>query len=91
MITKKLFIMNLDASTSASEIEHLFSSYGDVDKVKIKQEKGLGFIEMTSIAEAKRVCEKLDGSTLWGRSIKIHNIDDSLKHRFSYMLSKFFG
>ena len=91
MITKKLFLMNLDASTSASEIAHLFSSYGDVDKVKIKQEKGLGFIEMTSIAEAKRVCEKLDGSTLWGRSIEIHNIDDTLKHRFTYMFNKFFG
>ncbi len=91
MPTKKLFIKNLDASTSASEIESLFSGYGDIDKVKINRGKGLGFVEMTSISEATRAREKLDGSTLWGRSLEIHNIEGSLKHRFIYALNKFFG
>ena len=91
MNTKKLFIKNLDASTSASEIESLFSIYGDVDKVKINHGKGLGFVEMTSISEARRVREKLDGATLWGRSMEIHNISSSLKNRLIYAFSRFFG
>ena len=43
MDTNKLLIKNLDASTSPTVIEELFSVYGDVNKVKIKREKGLGF------------------------------------------------
>ncbi|OHD67359.1 MAG: hypothetical protein A2W19_00125 [Spirochaetes bacterium RBG_16_49_21] len=91
MHTKRLFIENLDSSTTENEIETLFSLYGDVDKVKIKRERGRGFVEMTSASEARRACAHLDGSVLWGRSMKIHNMNDTLRHRFIYLFSKFFG
>jgi RNA recognition motif-containing protein len=89
MNTNKLLIMNLDSSTSANEIEHLFSIYGDVEKVRIRRAKGIGYVEMTSAPEAKRACKNLDGSILWGRSLKIRTMDDSLRHRFMYAFGKY--
>lgn len=90
MVSKKLFIKNLDSLTTEEHIEDLFSTYGDVSKINIKRGRRLGFVEMTSAAEAKRVLDNLDGSTLWGRSLKINAMNDSLRCRFVYLFSRFF-
>jgi len=88
MNTKRLFIQNLDHSTTAEHLENIFSTYGDVNKVKVR--KDMGFVEMMTPSEANRARIKLDGSNLWGRSMKIYTVDDTLRHRMSYLFNRFF-
>lgn len=90
MNTKRLVISNLDHLTTAEHLETLFATYGDVNKVTVKKKRGLGFVEMMSVSEAKRVREKLNGSTLWGRSMRIHGMNDSLHDRLSFLLGIMF-
>jgi RNA recognition motif-containing protein len=90
MDTKRLVITNLDHLTTAEHLATLFETYGDVNRVSVKKRRGLGFVEMMSVSEAKRVREKLDGSTLWGRSMKIHGMNDTLHDRLSFLLGIIF-
>lgn len=90
MNTKRLVISNLDQLTTAEHLEKLFATYGDVNRVTVKRKKGLGFVEMMSVSEAKRVRDKLDGSTLWGRSMKIHGMENTLHDRLSFLLGIIF-
>jgi RNA recognition motif-containing protein len=88
MNSKRLFIQNLDHSTTAEHLENIFSTYGDVNKVKVR--KDMGFVEMMTASEANRVRNKLDGSNLWGRSMRIYTVDDTLRHRMFYLFNRFF-
>ncbi len=90
MITSRLMVENLDTMTTEKHLDNLFSTYGDIKRIRVNRDRGLGFVEMTSVSEAKRVCKKLDGSVLWGRSIKIQILDDSLQNRFIYLFSRLF-
>jgi RNA recognition motif-containing protein len=90
MDTRRLVISNLDHLTTAEHLEKLFGTYGDVNRVTVKKKKGLGFVEMMSVSEAKRVREKLDGSTIWGRSMRIHGMNDSLHDRISFLFGMMF-
>jgi RNA recognition motif-containing protein len=89
MYSNRLLIENLDSLTTENTIETLFSMYGDVGKVKVRRERGMGFVEMTSISEARRVCAHLDGFVLWGRTMKIQNMEDTLRNRFVYLFDRF--
>ncbi len=90
MITNRLMVVNLDTMTTEKHLDNLFSIYGDIKKIKMNKDKGFGFVEMTSVSEAKRACKKLDGSVLWGRSMKIQIMDNSLQNRFIYLFGAFF-
>jgi RNA recognition motif-containing protein len=90
MNTNRLVIRNLDHLTTAEHLENLFATYGDVNKVTVKKKRGLGYVEMMSASEAKRVRENLDGSTIWGRSMSIHGMNDSLHDRLSYLFGRMF-
>jgi RNA recognition motif-containing protein len=90
MITNTVMVENLDTMTTEKHLDNLFSIYGDIKKIRMNRDKGFGFVEMTSISEAKRVCKKLDGSVLWGRSMKIQIMDNSLQNRFIYLFGRFF-
>ncbi|HNW28374.1 MAG TPA: RNA-binding protein [Spirochaetota bacterium] len=90
MITSRLMVENLDTMTTEKHLDNLFSTYGDIKKIRMNRNRGLGFVDMTSVSEAKRVCAKLDGSVLWGRSMKIQIMDDSLQNRFIYLFSRLF-
>ncbi len=90
MITNRLMVENLDTMTTEKHLDNLFSIYGDIKKISVNRGRGLGFVEMTSVSEARRVCAKLDGSVLWGRSMKIQIMDDSLQNRFAYLFNRIF-
>ncbi|HQL84158.1 MAG TPA: RNA-binding protein, partial [Spirochaetota bacterium] len=83
-------ISNLDHLTTAEHLENLFATYGDVNRVTVKRRRGLGYVEMMSVSEAKRVRDRFDGSTLWGRSMKIHGMENTLHDRLSFLLGKIF-
>lgn len=77
-MNKRLYAGNLPYSMTEEEMKSLFSSYGQVESVKLivdkftGRSKGFGFVEMTSEAEANSAIEKLNGSEVGGRKIIVN-------------------
>ena len=74
-MANKLFIGSLPYSVSEAELQEHFSQAGSVLSVKIitdrysGQSKGFGFVEMSTSQEAQEAIQKLNNSTLSGRTI----------------------
>jgi RNA recognition motif-containing protein len=86
---KILLVENLDRATTAAHLENLFSICGDVRSVKVWPGRGNGIIEMTSAGEARRACESLDGSVLWGRSMKVRPAHGAIRQRMAFLIGRF--
>ncbi len=71
MTVSKLFVGNLNYSTTNANLEELFSQYGTVQSVNIIGDKGFGFVEMSSVAEAQEAKDNLDGTEYMGRTLKV--------------------
>lgn len=75
---KRIYIGNMNFSTSEESIKNLFSKYGTVDSVEIikdkytEQSKGFGFVEMTDDAEAQKAISALNGTDFEGRRIRVN-------------------
>lgn len=75
---KRIYIGNMNFSTSEESIRELFSKYGTVDSVEIikdkytEQSKGFGFVEMTDDAEAQKAISSLNGKDFEGRRIRVN-------------------
>lgn len=67
----KLYVGNLTYSVVSSELEQLFANHGEVRQVNIIEGKGFGFVEMSSVAEAEKAKEALDGQEFQGRTLKV--------------------
>ncbi len=67
----KLFVGNLSYSVTVEQLRELFSGYGSVTEVKVIEDKGFGFVEMSTRAEAERAQEALRGYNLQGRSLNV--------------------
>lgn len=68
----KLYVGNLGYSVTVDQLQELFSSYGNVQRVNIVEGKGFGFVEMSSQSEAEKAKKALNGSDFKGRSLKIN-------------------
>lgn len=74
---KRLFIGNLDFTASANDLIEMFSPYGKViDTAIIKDRetgnpRGFGFVTMSSIEEAQKAIETLNGIEFMGRKLKV--------------------
>lgn len=71
MQDSKLYVGNLNYSVNETQIEELFSNYGQVKSVNIIVGKGFGFIEMSSADEANAAKEALNGQEFEGRTLRI--------------------
>src|SRR3954447_21680829 len=75
---KKLYVGNLSYNTSSSELEQLFSQYGQVQSAEVINDretgrsKGFGFVEMTNDDEAQKAIDELNGATVQGRAIVVN-------------------
>jgi cold-inducible RNA-binding protein len=75
---KRIFVGNLDFSTSETEIRSLFESYGAVESVNIVTDRdtgrsrGFAFVEMADPTEADNAITALNGSNLGGRSLNVN-------------------
>ena len=67
----KLYVGNLSYAVANSELEQLFSAHGEVKQVNVIEGKGFGFVEMSSVADAEKAKEALDGSEFKGRTLKV--------------------
>lgn len=76
-MTNKLFIGSLDYSTTDAQLAEHFATAGNVLSAKVIIDrntgtgKGFGFVEMDSEETARTAMNKLNGSTLGGRTIAV--------------------
>ena len=68
----KLYVGNLSYSTTDDQLEKLFSTYGQIKSASVIGNKGFGFVEMSSTAEAGKAKEALDGSDFEGRTLRVN-------------------
>jgi RNA recognition motif-containing protein len=72
MQSNKLYVGNLDYSVTNQELEELFSNYGNIESIKIIENKGFGFVELSNQSEAEVAKEKLDGFEFKGRKLRVN-------------------
>ena len=67
---KEIYVTNISNATE-QDIRDLFSDYGEVLSVKIKQTKGFGFVEMGSENDAKKAVAGLNGKPFMGKPLTV--------------------
>lgn len=73
-----IYIGNLNYKLSESELEQVFTEFGEVSSVKIIKDKftgrskGFGFVEMPNSEEANVAIEELDGAEVGGRNMRVN-------------------
>jgi len=76
-MTNKLFIGNLEYSTTDAQLTELFSTFGTVVSAKVIVDrmsgmgKGFAFVEMETPEIAAEAMAKLDGSSFASRSLVV--------------------
>jgi cold-inducible RNA-binding protein len=76
-VAKKLFVGNLDFSTSENDLRDLFAQQGSVASADIVldrmtgRSRGFGFVTYDSDEDAQRAIGALDGTDLNGRRISV--------------------
>jgi hypothetical protein len=74
---KKLYVGNLSHSVDSAALKTWFSEFGVVESVNVVtdretgQNKGYGFVQMTTDAEATAAMEALNGKEVEGRVLKV--------------------
>ncbi|MBN1166955.1 MAG: RNA-binding protein [Methanospirillaceae archaeon] len=68
---KRLYVGNLTYSVNEAQLGDLFSKYGEVESVKIIEQKGFGFVEMGSSEEAQSAMDGLNETVFEGRNLRI--------------------
>ncbi len=74
----KLFVGNIEYTTTEDELKEFFSAVGTVNSATIitdretGRSKGFGFVEMSSPEEAQAAIEQLDGKELNGRELAVN-------------------
>lgn len=77
-MSKQIYAGNLSYQMSDDTLRDLFQQHGEVSSVKIirypdsGKSKGFGFIEMANDDEADAAIEKLNGTDVEGRSIRVN-------------------
>lgn len=75
--TPRLYIGNLSYDAAESDLFELFSGVGSVVNVEIiankhtQRSKGFGFVQMTSVTEAKRAVDELHDKDYMGRKLVV--------------------
>ena len=73
-----IYVGNLNYNTNEDDLKEVFEAHGKVESAKIitdkysGRSKGFGFVEMPDEDEAKQAIDKLDGSEVFGRNIKVN-------------------
>lgn len=73
-----VYISNLSYKRDRNGIRSLLAEFGKIKNIKIvvepetNQSRGMAFVEMSSLKEAKEIIETLDGMQVDGRTIKVN-------------------
>jgi len=74
----KLYVGNLNHSTTNETLRAAFEQFGEVASVRIlfdretRQSRGFGFVEMPQDEQAKEAMEKLNETEIDGRRVRIN-------------------
>ncbi|MBN2735329.1 MAG: RNA-binding protein [Spirochaetales bacterium] len=68
----KLYVGNLSQYVNEADLKKLFIPYGQVEDVKIVQEKGFAFVEMSSEAEAEEALTALNNQIVKNKAIHVN-------------------
>ena len=77
-MAKKIYVGNLSFQTNDDTLRHAFSIYGDVAACSVvidrytNSSKGFGFVEMSTVEEAKAAVDMFAGKELDGRSLTVN-------------------
>ena len=76
-MNKKLYVGNLDYSTSDEELKELFAAYGEVENVKIiktaeGKPRGFAFVEMVAENSAEEAAKNLNQSSFKNRTLVVN-------------------
>ena len=77
-MAKKLYVGNLPHAVDNSELQTIFEAHGTVDSAVVIMDrdtgrsKGFGFVEMSSVDEAKAAIEAMNGSEVGGRPLTVN-------------------
>jgi RNA recognition motif-containing protein len=72
MQSNKLYVGNINYSTTEEELKELFANHGEVVSVKIIENRGFGFVEMSSQAEAEKAKQSLNNTEFQGRNLRVN-------------------
>jgi cold-inducible RNA-binding protein len=73
----KLFVGGLSWGTDDAALQNAFSQYGDINSVRVVMDrntgrsKGFGFVEFANRDSAQEAVDKMNGSDLDGRTIRV--------------------
>lgn len=72
-MSNRLYIANLDYSTSQDELRQAFEPFGALESVSVLtgKSRGFGFVEYKDAGDALRASQSLDGRDLDGRRISV--------------------
>ena len=87
-MNKRLYIGNLEYSTTDEELEKLFSNEGNVTYAKVirsldGKSKGFGFVEMGTEEKAAKAIEKLNQGSFKERTIVVNEAKPQKNRNFS--------
>lgn len=68
---KRLYVGNLPYSVNEAQIRDLFAPFGTIENVKLIEQKGFGFVEMSSPEEAQNAMDSLNQTDFGGRTLRI--------------------
>ena len=77
-MNNKLYVGNLSYSITDASLSNAFAECGTVVSAKVitdretGRSKGFGFVEMTTAEEAEAAINRLNGSELDGRSLRVN-------------------
>ncbi|NOY09189.1 MAG: RNA-binding protein [Spirochaetes bacterium] len=77
-MSKKIYVGNLNYTTTEDELQNLFSQYGAVTSTNIvmdrytNQSKGFGFVEMEADDAAEAAISALNGQDYNGRGLRVN-------------------
>ena len=78
VISAKVFVGNLNFSTTQAELETLFATVGDVTEVFLPidratgQPRGFAFVEFSDSSVIPEAISRFDGTELQGRMLKVN-------------------
>ena len=74
----KIYVGNLSFNTADQELTALFTTYGQVESVRLirdratGQSRGFGFVEMTDASAGRAACTALDQQEFEGRRLTVN-------------------
>lgn len=75
-MNKTVYISNLSYRRDRTGVKNMFQRYGQITNIKIivepktNQSRGMAFVEMSNVVEAKNAIAGLDGVVIDGRTVK---------------------